>query len=296
MNIDLNLMRILYSVYQERSVSRAAERLGLSQPRVSNALASLRVLLQDPLFNRTPGGVLPTPLMRRLAPQLRRGLDAFDDALAQRFTFLPATSRRTFRVQMSDGAELIFAPQLHRMLQRDAPFVTLHSLSLPSVDVSQALANGDVDIALGRYRGNESILQRTLFDEHYVLLRDASANPLPTLSQEDLPSLDFLVVGDFPDVAQLLADFGLEGRIRLRTSSYFALPALMAGSGLAVLLPYGVARLITPLGPFEIHDICQPPRRIPLAAYCYRLGPEDPGVAWLWDRIVPTLCYSGEMV
>ena len=295
MNIDLNLLRILHAVYLERNVSRAAQRLALSQPRVSNALAQLRELLQDPLFVRASGGVMPTPLMRRLAPQLDRGLDALEDALVQRVTFNPSTSRRTFRVQMSDSAELLFAAPLRAMLRRLAPEVTLHSLSHTGADVSEALANGDIDFAIGRYRGNESILQRRLFDEHYVLLVDKTCPYAADLTQDSLSKLEYILVGEYPDVMQLIADFGLEARIRLRTSSYLAIPALLPGSGLAVWMPYGIACLAAGMGPFQVHDPCQPMRRVPLAVYCHRLAPLDPALGWLWDRIVPALCYPEEL-
>ncbi|WP_226506996.1 LysR family transcriptional regulator [Pseudomonas sp. MWU16-30317] len=291
MNIDLNLIRVLHAVYLERNVSRAAVRLGLSQPRVSNALATLRQALNDPLFVRAPGGVLPTPLMRRLAPQLDRGLDALEDALVQRLDFDPLTSRRAFRVQMSDSAELLFATPLRQMLQRLAPGVSLHSVSRGGADISQVLANGDVDFAVGRYRGNESILQRRLFDERYVVISDASLGAVARVDQTALADLEYLVVGDYPDVAQLIADFGLENRIRLRTSSYLAVPAILPGSGLSVWVPYGIACLMRPLGPFVMHEPCQPPRRIPLAVYCHRLAPLDPGLAWMWERMVPAICY-----
>lgn len=291
MNIDLNLMRVLHVVYRERNVSRAAKCLGLSQPRVSNALASLRAVFNDPLFVRAAGGVTPTPLMRRLAPQLDRGIDALEDALVQRVSFDPLTSRRTFRVQMSDSAELLFAAPLRQMLQRLAPGVALHSVCRHSADISQALANGDVDFAVGRYRGNESILQRRLFDERYVLVSDASNGNTARIEQGALAELEYLVIGDYPDVAQLIADFGLESRIRLRTSTYLAVPALLPGSGLSVWVPYGIACQMLPLGPFVMHEPCQPVRRIPLAVYCHRLAPLDPGLAWMWERMVPAICY-----
>src|SRR5687767_1357849 len=101
-DIDLNLLVVFKHLLTERSVSRVAEALDLSQPAVSNALARLRKLLGDELFLRTPSGMEPTPFAEQLAESVTYGLGMIHSALNQRSSFEPATSNRAFVVGMTD--------------------------------------------------------------------------------------------------------------------------------------------------------------------------------------------------
>lgn len=119
--LDLNLLRVFDAVMRERHVTRAAARLGLSQPAVSNALARLRAALNDELFLRRPGGVEPTALATALARPVAEALDRLRNALAAHAPFDPATSRRVFRLGLSEYAEAVLAPPLFARLAREAP-------------------------------------------------------------------------------------------------------------------------------------------------------------------------------
>jgi DNA-binding transcriptional LysR family regulator len=108
--LDLNLLRVFDAVARERHVTRAAERLNLSQPAVSNALARLRAALGDELFLRRPGGVEPTALALALAGPVAEMLDRLRDMLEVRAPFDPSTSGRVFTVGFSEYAESVLAP------------------------------------------------------------------------------------------------------------------------------------------------------------------------------------------
>src|SRR6478735_8700869 len=98
--IDLNLLRLFDAVYRARSVSRAAESLGLTQPAASHGLGRLRLLLEDALFTRAPGGVAPTPRAERLAVAVQSALGTLEMALNEPDRFEPGASRKTFRIHM----------------------------------------------------------------------------------------------------------------------------------------------------------------------------------------------------
>jgi DNA-binding transcriptional LysR family regulator len=119
--LDLNLLRVFDAVARERHVTRAAERLNLSQPAVSNALARLRQALGDELFLRRPGGVEPTALALSLAQPVAEALDRIGDAIAGQAPFEPATTRRVFGVAFSEYAEAVLVPPLLERLAREAP-------------------------------------------------------------------------------------------------------------------------------------------------------------------------------
>jgi len=110
-DIDLNLLKIFDAVYAERSVSRAAERVGLTQPSVSHGLARLRALFRDLLFVRVKGGVAPTAVAKRIAPALAEALHSVQTVLDDALGFDPPTAERVFRVHMSDLGEMVFLPR-----------------------------------------------------------------------------------------------------------------------------------------------------------------------------------------
>ena len=152
-DIDLNLLHVFAAVHQTGSVSRAAERLGLSQPAASHALTRLRLLLHDPLFVRAPGGVRPTPRAERLAPQVVAALQLLDAALQEGEGFDAAKARRRFVLHMSDIGADEFLPLLLRDLAREAPEVRLEVVQLPADAIGPALEQGRLDLAFGYLPG-----------------------------------------------------------------------------------------------------------------------------------------------
>src|SRR6185295_9310517 len=148
-DLDLNLLRVFDAVLQERSVTAAAARLGLTQPAVSNALARLRRLFDDVLFVRTPAGMDATPFARELGEPVRQALALLESALAHGPGFDPATSTRAFRFYMSDIGQVEFLPPLVERVQRTAPGVRLEAPALEVDDIGDALAAGALDIAVG---------------------------------------------------------------------------------------------------------------------------------------------------
>ncbi|MGG5812042.1 LysR family transcriptional regulator [Falsiroseomonas sp. CW058] len=143
-NLDLNLLRVFDAVARERHVTRAAERLNLSQPAVSNALARLRAALGDELFLRRPGGVEPTALAASLAGPVAEMLDRLRQTLAVHAPFDPATTDRVFTLALSEYAESVLAPPLFEVVAREAPRALLairhadRTNALDLLDASQA--------------------------------------------------------------------------------------------------------------------------------------------------------------
>ena len=124
-SVDLNLLVVFDAVMAERSVTRAAGRLRLTQPAVSHALSRLRGVFKDPLFVRTPAGLEPTPAAARLAGRIGAVLNDIGAILTPDEDFAPATSARRFTIGMSDYAAFVFLPSLARRLQTVAPSMQL---------------------------------------------------------------------------------------------------------------------------------------------------------------------------
>ncbi|MDO9712628.1 LysR family transcriptional regulator [Paracraurococcus lichenis] len=148
-NLDLNLLRVFDAVARERHVTRAAERLHLSQPAVSNALSRLRAALGDELFLRRPGGVEPTELAQSLAGPIAEALDRLQDTLAARAPFDPATAERVFAVGFSEYAEAVLAPPLLQTMAREAPGCLLAIAHADRVNWESLLESGQASLAVG---------------------------------------------------------------------------------------------------------------------------------------------------
>lgn len=125
-NVDLNLLVVFEALYQTRNVTAAGRRLNRAQPSVSNALARLRTLLNDPLFVRSGGGMAPTPRAHQLMPQIRQVLEQIHLALAPPARFDPATAgQRRFTLAAGDYADILLLPAIISRLRQTAPGIDI---------------------------------------------------------------------------------------------------------------------------------------------------------------------------
>src|SRR6187402_2225780 len=168
--VNLNLLLAFDALIHERNVTRAASTMGVTQSAMSNSLAQLRLLFEDPLFRRTPRGIEPTPRALDLADPIRRGLGFLDRALAKR-TFDPSRESRSFVLATSDYVEFVLLPPLLGRLAREAPGVRLEVRPWGLHRVPEALARGEADLMIGFYNDVPAHhVEALLFDEHYVCI------------------------------------------------------------------------------------------------------------------------------
>lgn len=291
-DLDLNLLRTFDAVLRDGSVTAAAERLGLSQPAMSNALSRLRRLLGDPLFMRTAGGMRPTPFAQQLAAPVRQALDLIHTTLLRQPGFDPRTSQRSFRLQLSDVGEIVFLPPLLERLQRDAPGVRIETQHLPQDQVSDALASGEIDLAVGflpeLFAG---VVQKRLFRDRYVCLVRADHPRISsrlTLAQF-LAATHVLVSsrGSAHEIVeQTLRNKGLQRRIALRVPHFTVVPMILARTDHMVIVPEGLVGAISPFGRFKS---LKPPVDIPaldVKVHWHERFDQDPGMTWLRGLIV----------
>jgi DNA-binding transcriptional LysR family regulator len=168
--IDLNLLVVFDSIYRLRNLTAAGRELGLSQPAVSQALGRLRSSFNDPLFVRLPRGFEPTPVASEAAPFLVRALSEIRGSL-ERTTFDPADSTRTFHIAQGDIAEAAHLPRLLREVSKTGPGVRLHTLEIAGPRLTEALGDGEVDIATGvEYELGAGCRQAKLHDSEYACI------------------------------------------------------------------------------------------------------------------------------
>lgn len=182
-NFDTNLLRALDALLTERSVTRAAERICLSQPAMSGALGRLRDHFQDPLLIRAGRDMVLTPLAETLAGPVRDTLLKIELTLSTRPSFDPKTTERTFRLAMSDYGAFVFAPLLRRFTT-DAPALACH-VELIGSDTLGRIENGDLDLFIAaescevaaRYPGARDLKRRILHLDDFVCLIDPEHAP-----------------------------------------------------------------------------------------------------------------------
>ena len=166
-SLDLNLLRVFDALAEERSVTRAGERLNLTQSAVSHALNRLRYALEDELFVRGPDGMKPTPRATEIWPELRRGLLLLQHAVAPT-EFDPADAERVFHIAASSYTGEVLLPHLVARVRAEAPKVQINLRGLDA-GVPEALEAGRLDLAIGVFGRIADVFTReTLFEERLV--------------------------------------------------------------------------------------------------------------------------------
>jgi DNA-binding transcriptional LysR family regulator len=253
-SLDLNLLLVFDALATERSVTQAAAKIGLSQPALSNALARLRTLFGDPLFERTGGQMQPTPRSRQLLAPFSEAIAKLREALETQTAFRPEASEREFLIETNDYAEsLLLAPVVQR-LQRDAPSVAVRTvrtdyLFIPPVD---GLQSGELDLAIGFFgdtpRSHSGLLIKRLLSGRLVcILRLAHprANRKFTLRTfAEIPHVRVLYPRNehLGSIDAILRSRGLSRRIAVTVPHYLAIPAIVAKSNLLGVVPERLAR------------------------------------------------------
>lgn len=244
--IELQLVKVLHTVITERSVSRAALKLGSTQPAVSAQLRRLRHLVGDPLLVRAGSGMAPTPLaLELLEPAgelLRHAATIFGGGSARAFE--PATAKQAFRIAASDYLDPLFLPGLVERLKTVAPGVELeiHALSA-DYDYRRGLARGEVELVIGNWLQppGELHLARLFSDEVVCLVAQdhpAVRNPRAWTAERYLAAEHLAPTPLHPGARGVIDEFltqqGLSRRVAVR-SPYFGLAPLMVARSRLVL-------------------------------------------------------------
>lgn len=291
-NLDLNLLRVLVQVHAWRSVSRAADELGLSQPAASGALRRLRQALGDKLFIPTARGMQATPLADQLAPQIAEALSRIGQTLASKLPFEAATSQRQFALAMTDIGEMHFLPALMRTLRSQAPGVGIATVRQTAVNLRVEMEQGKVDLALGHLPDLKTgFHQRLLFSQRYVCLfrrghaLEAAADPRRAYAEAEHAQV--LSVGTGHGRVDERIDRQLaERRVRLRVPHFSALADVLEASDLVATVPEVFARRSAQRFQlaFRPHPLDLPP--IEIRAFWHTKFHQDPANRWLRDSVV----------
>jgi DNA-binding transcriptional LysR family regulator len=278
--IDLNLLKIFVAVHAEGSVSRAAERVGLTQPSVSHGLARLRVLFRDPLFFRVHGGVAPTPIAQRIAPAIAEALRGVQNVLDGVVGFDPAIAERRFRIHMSDLGEMVFLPPLMRAIRERAPHVSIETRQIEWSELPTALDHGAVELAIGYLPMLVGgFAHQHLFQEEYVTLRRRPGRGATRATE-------YIAVTSHPPTLAILAETGLLDRVKLSIPHFMVVPAILAESDYAVIVPRTVAHAFRRYGLDDVSQLTLAHRHFDVGLFWTRRHEADPGHRWMRELFI----------
>lgn len=289
--IDLNLLPVLRSLLDTRSVARTAAALSLTPSAVSHALARLRAALHDELLVRSPGGLVPTQRAAALADDLGTSLAAIERVLGGA-PFDPRTARASFRVATADFGARLIIPKLLAVLDVEAPGMQVQIRPFP-VDIEDALASGDVDLMIGVYMGESTtIYRRPLFTERTAVLarRDHPRVKRGKITLDDYLASSHVVIAPrgLPGnrIDKLLAEQGRTRRIAVTAPTFLLAPYIVAETSL--LLSAGERLLQSFVGALPV-QVVAPPLALPaldVHLVWHARVHDEPACVWFRNQLV----------
>jgi len=293
--IDLNLLAAFDALMSERSVTRAAARVRVSQPAMSAALSRLRKLFGDPLFLRSAQGLLPTPRARELAEPLSHALRQIEAVLVKKPQFDPANASMNLTLGLSDYPAAILLPALARALADRAPGVSLSVKSFNDRDHAvELLDSGAVDAAIGVVPTypDPRIMVRPILEDEFVTI---VAKEHPVARRGSLDMKTFLSLGHVlvsPEgqrhghVDEALAQRGKQRMLALSMPQMFAAPLIVASTRMTATV---LKRVVLTSSAARKLELFQPP--LPLSQIIFNLiwhrrADSHPAQAWFRELIV----------
>jgi DNA-binding transcriptional LysR family regulator len=299
--VDLNLLVLFQTVMDEAHVGRAARRLNLTPSAVSHGLGRLRRLFNDPLFLRTPKGVVPTERASELSAPVADILVRVSKVVSSAEPFDPSTSRRTFSIGSPDAVVL---PSLLPALRRMAPNIDIRMRQLlpsagsmargnPWAGAYEELDARTLDVAIAPFSDVPArFVTQTLYDESFVIASRANHPFVRSPSLETFCAARHLLVSQSGDsygfVDKMLAEQGLSRRVALTVPNFMLALAVIAETDLIVAVPRHF--LAQHAKRFDL-TMTEPPLDLssdPLQAAVSRAAMADAGIAWLFGVLNDT--------
>lgn len=289
--LDLNLLVVFDALMSERHVSRAADRIALSQPAMSNALSRLRATLDDPILVRTSRGMEPTPRALELHGPIHAALTEIQHTLSTPARFEPRSAQHHFVIGASDYMEFLVMPRLVKLLQEQAPGVDLSVRSLQLSQPETALDSGEIDLAFGYFPNLPKRLREAhLFTEHLacaVRKDHPKVKSRLTLKQYvELPHLFVSTRRRSGVVDEALAKLGMARRISVSVPHFLVAPFIIVESDVIMTVNSRIAHTYARALPIRV---LPPPLDLPdfpIGMVWHPRSEKDEAHAWLRARLV----------
>jgi DNA-binding transcriptional LysR family regulator len=287
-SLDLNLIVVFDAILKDRNITVAARRVGLSQPAMSSALARLRKTFNDPLFVRTGRGMLPTPYAQQLAPPIQRACELVAGSFDIGKDFDPLAATRTFMFYMTDIGEGIYLPPLLAALEERAPRVKVNVLRIPEFGQQEAMAAGDVDLAIGLFPDLKAgFFQQRLYRDTFVCMMRAdhprAREPMGVRQFAELrhAAISSSGTGHEATIIRAFTEQRYRPRVTLTIPHFMAAPVIVSQSDYVVTVPSRLARMFAG---FPGIRVIEPPIRIAsieIKQHWHERYHHDPANKWI---------------
>jgi DNA-binding transcriptional LysR family regulator len=290
--LDLNLLVAFDALMAERSVTRAAARIGIGQSAMSHNLARLRVVFRDELLTRTPTGMRPTPRSLALVEPVQAALAQIEAMMLGEQPFDPASADRVFRIGLADSVEAALVPALLAHLCDHAPGV---SLQLRPVDRFQILDELDADrlqLGIGVFtEGKTQHKRRRLYaDPFRCIFNSARVGVTPPISLDDyvgLPHVLTSLPGDAHGVVDdALAKLGLKRRIAVTTPHFLAVPFIVRRAPVIATMRAELARFFAEALALDVSPAPVELPELPISLLWHASYDRDPAHRWLRQTVI----------
>lgn len=289
---DLNLLHAFEAIWRDRSVTLAAERLGVTQAAVSGSLKRLRNEYDDKLFTQVGRRMEPTPLAVELSHQLLEALALVRKTQTERLRFNPATAKRKFTVRTRDIGEVVIFPRLVAAMRDRAPGLQLRTVFCPIPDTIAGMANGQVDFSVGFLPALKAdIHRRFLTRQHYVcVMRAGHRLAQQKLTTRHFVESDHLLVeysgSGHLQLERALMKAGAGKRICVRLPQYLSAPHFVINSDMLWSVPAVLAETLAEHYALVIkpHPLELPP--IDIYLYWHDRYHRDPSSKWMRDLVM----------
>ncbi len=290
-NVDLNLLVIFEAIYATSNISRAAERLGMSQPAVSNALARLRALVDDALFVRAPRGVEPTVRAREMIRPVREALGIIGEQLSGGSSLDLATYKRVFRVIIVDVLEPIIMPPIVRTIMSQAPGVGIECIQ-PQAKFHEGIREGTIDLACFAFPidTTDMVVKPICPLDLVVVSRRGHPAIKHPLDLETFQKLTQIAVGremrGLTNIDKNLIARGLPRNVGYMAARIWSIPAMVERTDLIGILPRRFVKEISGNFALDVHEM---PTELP-EQFMYMMwhanSEHDPGHLWLRESMM----------
>ena len=249
--LDLNLLLVLDAVLAERSVARAAQRLHVTSPAISNALGRLREVLGDPIVTRSGRGIVPTPRALELGPVISRALGEINRALHGQ-VFDPSTAQVVLTLALADAGQLARLPRLAASVASRLPQARLRVVNVDTMLALGGLGGTEVDVAIGVSHAAPGIHRQQLYAEHYVVIARRGHPRLSTragrraLASERHAEVHVAFGKPSQVVERAYQKLGIERKIAVVVPTFTAAAAVVGATDLIAAIPDSVVSALTP--------------------------------------------------
>lgn len=287
---DLNLLLVFEAMLETRSVSKASERLNISQPSMSNALAKLRKAFDDPMFIRVKNTMEPTPRALSIAKPVREVLTRTRSEVFQRHTFNAAQSNQTFTLCMTDLAQAAYLPRIINAMRAEAPNAKLRAMSPIAERVEEGLESGTVDLAVGYFPDtNEAgvFQQRLLRNSGFSCIVNRH-NPhledgwLTATSFARAPHVAIRTEGRSHEVIDMkMAELGVHRHVVVTVPNFLGLLSVIPQTELMAVIPNDLARICQRQEDIEVHPLPFESPTVAVTQVWHRRYDQDAANKWL---------------